>query len=324
MLEDVAVVGAAGKMGRGISLVLLQEIALLKLENPAASFKLYLSDTRLEGLRPFLKEHLRKFAEKKINLLRRLVAANPKLVSNGEIIDAFLEGAAECYWMGSDLLPAKVVFEAITEDIEAKVELFKKLQCDLILSNTSSIPIHILKERSGKEVVGFHFYNPPYVQKLVELVSPVAEAFEWAKLLGKQVVVSNDVAGFIGNGHFIREINLACDMVKELSKTHGEAQAIYMVNKMTRDLGRPMGIFELIDYVGFDVCVKIANIMSLPPPLYRNVLGEFPESDTTLLAQKFAEESGKIARQLVTDGVAKSIEDVNTVLKEGFHHSHGV
>ncbi len=389
MLNEVLVIGAAGKMGRGIALTLLQEMGLKKLANPDESFQLYLVDSNhlaLDSVRSFLREHLKKFAEKKINRLRRLAESRPLLVSNSEIIEAFIEGGMDSLWFSKVIPPAKVVFEAISEDIEAKAEIFKNLKADLILTNTSSIPIHILQEKTQSPVIGFHFYNPPQVQNLVELAfaenapkSVRESAFELVKTLHKQAVVSKDVAGFIGNGHFIREVNAACQLVAELAKTHPLYQAVYMVNKVTGDfLLRPMGIFELIDYIGFDTCAKIASIMSLSPPLFKEIkggffhyqnhvpvavletpmnqwvkecdqeLGPFPEgyapwkkfprekTDAYLkalfqaetkgarLAQQFLGESRKIAKKLVEDGVAQSINDVNTVLMEGFHHLYGV
>src|SRR6185295_16568588 len=103
-----------------------------------------------------------------------------------------------------------------------------------VLSNTSSIPIHLLASESGlkDQLIGFHFYNPPAVQKLVELIPQeragevadevadevLAISQELAKKMNKIVVYSRDVAGFIGNGHFSREIALACRFVEELQK----------------------------------------------------------------------------------------------------------
>jgi 3-hydroxybutyryl-CoA dehydrogenase len=384
MLNEVAVIGAGGKMGRGIALVLLQTMALNKLGSSSERVALHLVDSQkgaLEALRPFLREHLKKFAEKKINLLREQAAQNPQMVSNGEIISAFIEGGMDSLWLHTDVYGAKVVFEAITEDLEAKAELFKSLDSDLILTNTSSIPIHILEEKSGGRcpIAGFHFYNPAHVQTLVELAfaentrqTTRDKVYEMVKRLEKTAVEAKDVAGFIGNGHFIRELNFACRMVEELALPLDEA--VYIVNKISGDyLLRPMGIFDLVDYIGFETCEKIAAVMSrylepLIPPNFKQVMqkktaGEVAEWNEVLgpipegwipwkqlskdpkkgekvsaylqaltrgsafgevLAQKFLEESQKIGKKLVRDGVASSIDDLNTVLIEGFHHLYGV
>jgi len=81
--------------------------------------------------------------------------------------------------------------------------------------------------------------------------------------LNKVIVFSNDSAGFIGNGHFIREIQEACKQVEILSGRMSVPEAISTVNRVTQEfLLRPMGIFQLIDYVGIDVCQDISRIMT--------------------------------------------------------------
>ncbi|MCK4819128.1 3-hydroxybutyryl-CoA dehydrogenase, partial [bacterium] len=70
-----------------------------------------------------------------------------------------------------------MVFEAIVEDKNVKINILNKLNdmCStetFYFTNTSSIPIHILDEGVGLDgrIIGFHFYNPPAVQKLAELI----------------------------------------------------------------------------------------------------------------------------------------------------------
>jgi 3-hydroxyacyl-CoA dehydrogenase len=119
-------------------------------------------------------------------------------------------------------------------------------------------------------IIGFHFYNPPAVQKLAELIpaektkkAVVDTSHEIAKRLRKTIIPSNDVAGFIGNGHFMRDILYAAETVINLSKDFGAVEAIYAVNKISQDfLIRPMGIFQLTDYVGVDVCQLIMKVMT--------------------------------------------------------------
>jgi 3-hydroxyacyl-CoA dehydrogenase len=118
-------------------------------------------------------------------------------------------------------------------------------------------------------IIGFHFYNPPAVQKLVELItSPTTnpELIEfsnaYAKRIGKIVVPSNDYAGFIGNGHFMRDLLFGISQAQGLTNKMTLPEAIYAVNKVSQDfLIRPMGIFQLMDYVGVDVCQKILKVM---------------------------------------------------------------
>lgn len=439
-LKKVAVVGAAGKMGRGIALLLLQEIARSEAEKAGevglGSHCLILIDSdeqRLFSLHRYLRSNLTKYAEKNINLLRQYYAKNPCLISNEEVIDAFVNGALDNVRLDSELrnaADALLVFEAVIEDIELKSTLLNTLNNtrrvdQFYFTNTSSIPISVLNEQCqlGESIIGFHFYNPPPVQKLVEVIAPSwttpemrSLASELAKRLNKTVVPAHDIAGFIGNGHFIRELIFACNKARELMQAHKLSlpKAIFLLNRVTQDfLIRSMGIFQVADYVGLDVCRNIAKIMStyLPDPMltdelidsmveasaiggqnpdgsqrngffqYQNhaIVGVFSldesryiplndgkwqaESDRLLgatpqgmpsrktiekernreellnhyfqnlfsmntlgavLAKTYLQESQRIANLLVQNGVADSIEDVDTVLQLGFFHLYGV
>jgi len=286
-LKRVAVIGAAGKMGSGISLVLLQEIAHAE---AAASGRisgeprLLLIDSNEEallGLRAYLSSQLRRYAEKNIVALRSAFANDQSLTDNAEVIDAFVERALGCVRMHGDLQRvdrAQLVFEAIIEDIAVKTETYKQVrsQCGpetCFLTNTSSIPIGELEARANLEgrIIGFHFYNPAPVQRLVEVictaatVEPLRElALELGKRLGKTLVMSKDVAGFIGNGHFMRELQHGARQVADLAASVPDYRALYTLNRVTQDwLVRPMGIFQLADYVGLDVCQNILRVMDM-------------------------------------------------------------
>jgi 3-hydroxyacyl-CoA dehydrogenase len=90
-------------------------------------------------------------------------------------------------------------------------------------------------------------------------------AHEYAKRLKKVVVPSNDFAGFIGNGHFMRDALHGMMEAEALAadKNIPLYKAIFIINKITQDyLVRPMGIFQLIDYVGIDVVQFILNVMN--------------------------------------------------------------
>jgi len=88
-------------------------------------------------------------------------------------------------------------------------------------------------------------------------------ALAYAKALRKVVVPANDIAGFIGNGHFMRDILYAVEEVHKLLNDMSIVEAVYAVNKISQDyLVRPMGIFQLIDYVGVDVCSFIMFVMN--------------------------------------------------------------
>ena len=138
-------------------------------------------------------------------------------------------------------------------------------------TNTSSIPINSIEEKANVKgrVIGFHFYNPPPVQKLLEIIKTdncLKEleliAQELAKSLNKTVVNAPDFTGFIGNGVFIREVSYAIGLVESLALEKGLINAVFLVNEITKKLLiRPMGIFEVVDYVGINVCKSIMDIM---------------------------------------------------------------
>lgn len=289
VLQNVAVIGAAGKMGSGIALLLCQEMARTEAEKTgkvgSGEYKLTLIDVNelsLYALRKNLRTHLTKYAEKNINELRSYFAQDPKLISNEDIIRAFVEGANDIINLQTEIASAKkatLIFEAIHENLSSKSMCFSTLAAtrqteQYYFSNTSSIPISLINDTCHLQnrIVGFHFYNPPAVQRLVEIIAPSSTepklltiADELGKRLNKTLIYSRDVAGFIGNGHFIREVIFACKQVKELMQTKGlsSSKAIYLINRITQDyLLRPMGIFQLVDYVGIDICQNIAKVMS--------------------------------------------------------------
>jgi 3-hydroxyacyl-CoA dehydrogenase len=285
-LQSVAVFGAGGKMGSGIAWVVLQTVAKLDASQhgvPGSGiYALVLIDANrlsFQHLQPYLRSQLLKYAEKSIEDLRTWARDRVDLVENSEIIQAFVEGAMSLVRFETEVTEARdarLVFEAVFEDLQLKTQLYTHLksigQKDAwYLTNTSSIPISILDKSAGLSgrILGFHFYNPPAVQKLVEMIvgteTPkqlVQLGYDLGKAFGKIVVPARDKAGFIGNGHFIREGLFAMRKFQELRGIHGDAEAFLAINRVTQDfLIRPMGIFQLMDYVGLDVFRMIMKVM---------------------------------------------------------------
>jgi 3-hydroxyacyl-CoA dehydrogenase len=283
-LQNVSVLGAAGKMGSGILLLTALEMADLSLKPESKGLKFVISaidvsDEALKGLMKYLRTQVLKAAEKKVIALRSMYRDHPALIENSEIIDQYVFDVLSLVKPSTRLeaaLDSHLIFEAIKEDPELKVKIFSYLNENnknepWFFTNTSSIPISELDEKAklGGRIIGFHFYNPPAVQKLVEVIhakntlKEVGDfALVYAKNLRKVVVPSNDVAGFIGNGHFMRDILHATREVTKLQKEFGFVEAVYAMNKISHEyLIRPMGIFQLIDYVGVDVCSYIMSVM---------------------------------------------------------------
>jgi len=282
-LRQVAVVGAAGKMGSGIALLLALELAYRALETPDDTFILNLidmNDAGLQSLVRYLRDQAAKDGERQINRLRTLFRDRADLVDNQDLVQEFVFEVLLRVRTGRTLALAgesHLVFEAAFETEEVKHAIYKDLaaRCGpgtYFLTNTSSIPLQSLSEACGipGRLIGFHFYNPPAVQKLVELIQPrtcqpelAALAGELARILRKKTIPDNDIAGFIGNGHFIRDGLYAISEVERLAPEHGFVPALHMVDRVSRDfLLRPMGIFQLIDYVGIDVFQLINQVMA--------------------------------------------------------------
>ena len=432
-IQKVSVLGAAGKMGSGILLLTAIEMAdqMLKPENKGKTFILNAIDTSdegLAGLLKYLRSQVLKAAEKKVVALRSLYAGNAGLIENSEIIDAYILDVMSIIRTTTRIESAydsTLIFEAVSENQTLKEKLFRQINENSksepwFFTNTSSVPIGGLNKNALMEgrILGFHFYNPPAVQKLVELITIAenpAEMVEFAQTyasnLRKTVVHSNDIAGFIGNGHFMRDALFGIQEAERLSAEMPLYEAIYCVDRVTRDfLSRPMGIFQLIDYVGLDVVQFILRVMQPHMPGEKlhsslldelvlsgvkggqfndgsqkdgflkyekgkpvavidkpsgayidittfketadNWLGDIPaeilpwkslvkvvDNDIFLipafkalqvspgngagLAIAYALNSRENALKLVSDGVAQSEKDVNTVLLTGFFHAYG-
>lgn len=284
-LENAAVLGAAGKMGSGIVLLLAMEMADMGLKPEHASRRFVLhavdvSQQALGGLVRYLREQAQKAAERRIVGLRKAYAGRADLVDNADIVRQYVEDVLDVVrptTLIDAASAANVIFEAAPEDLDLKLRLLSSTATGnprrpWVFTNTSSIPIEEIdgKAQLGGRVMGFHFYNPPAVQKLVELIRSrftsdevAAFAETLCRNLRKVVVRSADRAGFIGNGHFMRDLLHALSEVERLSAATPFVQAVYCVNRVSQEfLVRPMGIFQLADYVGLDVCQCILGVMN--------------------------------------------------------------
>lgn len=284
-LENVSVLGAAGKMGSGILLLTAVEMADLSLvpENKNKNFVLNAIDVSPEGLKGlmnYLRAQVLKIAEKKTVMIRKIYGDREDLAENRDVIEQYVNDVMNIIRPSTRMETAydsKLIFEAVSENKSLKVKLFRQIDSNnendpWFFTNTSSVPINEMEieaELKGR-ILGFHFYNPPAVQKLVELIKTdntgedvVSFASEYAKRLRKTVVPSSDFAGFIGNGHFMRDALYGMKKADELSEEFSLPESIYMVNRISQDfLIRPMGIFQLVDYVGIDVVNFIMGVMN--------------------------------------------------------------
>jgi 3-hydroxybutyryl-CoA dehydrogenase len=200
---------------------------------------------------------------------------------------ARVRGATEL----SGLAGADLVIEAATEDIDAKLEVFRRLdeitRPEVVLaSNTSSLPIGSLAEVTERpeQVVGMHFFNPAPVMALVELIASeetseetfaFAEAF--AKRLGKTTVRSKDRAGFIVNRLLVPYLNSAVRLLDDGIATREDIDTAIELG-----LRHPMGPLRLIDEIGLDTTMHVGNVLfeafgeatDAPPELLERMVSE--------------------------------------------------
>ncbi|HKK59911.1 MAG TPA: 3-hydroxyacyl-CoA dehydrogenase family protein [Salinivirga sp.] len=283
-LKNVSVLGAAGKMGSGILLLTAQELLHQKLqhENKNQQFVLNaidVSHNALDGLLKYVRAQAQKFAEKKIVQIRKMYADQKQLHENADFIQKYVEDVVDIIKPTTRIEAAydsNLILEAVSENPDLKNKIFRQISSNnnnnpWFFTNTSSIPIHEIDTNANLNgrLMGVHFYNPPAVQKLVELIKSeqtlpeLAEfATQYVKNLKKIIVPSADVAGFIGNGHYMRDTINGIDLAIKLNLKIPLPQAIATVDTITRDyLVRPMGIFQLADYVGIDVVQYIMKVM---------------------------------------------------------------
>jgi 3-hydroxybutyryl-CoA dehydrogenase len=184
---------------------------------------------------------------------------------------------------------ADFVIEAITENFDAKRDLFKRLdgicrQAVILASNTSSIPITRMAAVTKRpdRFIGMHFFNPVPVMPLVELTrgrdtseETVASTLELSRSLGKTPITSLDYPGFIVNRMLVPFINEA---ITALMEGLGSREDIDQGAKL--GLHHPMGPLELADFVGLDTHLYICGVLYeglhdpkfAAPPLLRQLV----------------------------------------------------
>lgn len=170
----------------------------------------------------------------------------------------------------NDLKDCDIIIEAIIENVDIKKNLFvnlgKTIKTNAILaSNTSSIPISILAEASGRptNVIGMHFMNPVPIMKLVEVIRAKTTSdetfdttFKLAEDLSKVPVLVNDFPGFVSNRILLPMLNEAIFCVME-----GVAKPEAIDTVMKLGMSHPMGPLRLADFIGLDTCLAIMQVL---------------------------------------------------------------
>ncbi|MCL6611412.1 MAG: 3-hydroxyacyl-CoA dehydrogenase family protein [Peptococcaceae bacterium] len=244
-IRTIGILGA-GAMGGGIAQVAAQ-----------AGFQVKLCDVDM------------KFVDRALGRIGGFLA---KSVEKGKLSEAekseILGRIVPCSRM-EDFSDAELVIEAIIEDLEAKKEAFQRLDrvCGpeaILATNTSSMSITVIgasTARPGK-VAGTHFFNPPPLMRLVEIIRGYATTDDTVRVLcdvavkmGKTPIeVKKDSPGFVVNRILIAQFLEAIRLVEEGVATPRDVDTAVKLG-----LNYPMGPFELQDFTGVDIGYYVAN-----------------------------------------------------------------
>jgi 3-hydroxybutyryl-CoA dehydrogenase len=245
-MKKIAVLGA-GAMGGGIAQVAA-----------AAGFEVVLSDVDMA------------FVDRALGRIGDFLA---KSVEKGKLTagqkDEILGRIRPATGIGKEFADADLVIEAIIEDLQAKKQAFGQLDevCKkeaYLATNTSSMSITVIASATKRpeKVAGMHFFNPPPIMKLVEIIRGFATSDETVRVLaeaarkmGKTTVeVKKDSPGFVVNRILMAQFIEAIRLLEE-----GVATIEDIDTAVKLGLNYPMGPFELQDFAGVDIGYYVAN-----------------------------------------------------------------
>jgi len=245
IISKIGVMGA-GSMGGGIAQIAAQ-----------AGYQVILNDIDIS------------FVEK---ALSRMEAFLSKSVEKGKMTGEQKEEILGRISKSTDLADfhdVDLAIEVIIEDLELKKKAFSQLEsiCKpeaCLASNTSSMPITVLANATNRpeRVAGMHFFNPPPLMRLVEIIrgyytsdETVKITSEVAQRMGKTTVeVKRDTPGFIVNRVMMAQYIEAIRLLEE-----GVASIEDIDKAVKLGLNHPMGAFELQDFGGIDIGYYVAE-----------------------------------------------------------------
>jgi 3-hydroxybutyryl-CoA dehydrogenase len=198
--------------------------------------------------------------------LKKIAAGLDKRIAKGKITEEDKQNVLSHMTAAGDLSAAKdadIVIESVIEDLDIKKKVFAELDSlarpDVILAtNTTSLSISAMANATNRpdKVVQMHFFNPPTIMKLVEIMpgkqtssDTLAQAEAFAKQLGKDPVVCKNEApaGIVSRilGQLLNEATWLVDS--------GVAEAADVDKAMKLGANHPMGPLQLIDMIGLDI-----------------------------------------------------------------------
>jgi 3-hydroxybutyryl-CoA dehydrogenase len=249
-VKRIAVLGA-GLMGHGITQVAAQ----------TGKYEVYMRDIE------------QRFVDNGMDMIRQSLQ---KFVSKSRITERQMNEILQRIHSTLDLKEAvsnaDLIIEAVPENIELKKGMFKEVDAfapshAIIASNTSSVSITELASATKRpeKVAGMHFFNPPQLMKLIEIIKgaqtsdeTVQTIIEVSKKLEKEtVLVKKDCPGFIVNRILIPALNEAVALYWE-----GVADRDDIDKAIKLGLNWPMGPLMLLDYIGADTTLAIAEVLT--------------------------------------------------------------
>ncbi|MEO8672446.1 MAG: 3-hydroxyacyl-CoA dehydrogenase NAD-binding domain-containing protein [Tahibacter sp.] len=170
---------------------------------------------------------------------------------------------------GTGVAKADLVIEAIYENLEAKQDLYRKVEPqfqenELLATNTSSIPLDALLTAVSRpgQFLGLHFFNPVAMMPLVEVVTHDAldaestrRALAFCKAIDKLPVPVKSSPGFLVN-------RILMPYLLEAMTLYSEGVPGPVLDKAAKKFGMPMGPIELADTVGLDVAASVGKILA--------------------------------------------------------------
>jgi len=195
---------------------------------------------------------------------------------------------------------ADLVIEAVPEIMDLKKKVYLELdkvagKNVIFASNTSTLPITEIANivSNPERFIGIHFFNPPQLMKLVEVIPGqktaqeiLNQTIEYVKSVKKEpVICKKDVPGFIVNRLFIPLVHEACWLKQRENLKMEEIDSAVKFK-----MGFPMGIFELADFTGMDVIHKATIELELRD---KKVILPHPEIEQLFNEKKLGQKSGE-------------------------------
>ena len=277
LVKNITVLGS-GVMGHGIAQV-----------SATAGYNVVLRDIK--------QEFLDKAMEKIKWSLDKLVSKEKISKEEGESIFSRITPIVD---LNEAVKNAELIIEVVPEIMDLKklvyAELDKVAGPEVIFaSNTSTLPITEIANTTSRpeKFIGIHFFNPPQLMKLVEVIPGEKTSQEitdltqeYVKSVNKQAVLCRkDVPGFIINRLFIPMVHEACFAQDRTNATLEEIDSAVKFK-----LGFPMGIFELADFTGMDVIHKATVEMHLRD---KKVINPHPTVEKMFNEKKLGQKSGE-------------------------------